>query len=103
MKINTKILAVVVMLVTTSITPLIAAPEKPKPTLDKVEAAKVDSLLNRLKEIDNMDKTSLRPSEKKVLRKEVKNIRKEIKEVRGGLYISVGAIIIIILLLILLV
>ena len=40
--------------------------------------------------------------EKKGLWKEVKGIKKEMKEISGGVYLSVGAIIIIILLLILL-
>ena len=59
-------------------------------------------LLNRLREIKEMTKHDLSRSEKKDLRKEVKEIRKELKVAKGGVYLSVGAIIIIILLLILL-
>ena len=54
----------------------------------------------RLVEIRKMDKTNLSSAEKKELRKEVKDLRKEARN--GGIYLSVGAIIIIILLLILL-
>lgn len=54
----------------------------------------------RLIEIRKMDKTNLTSNEKKELRKEVKELRKEARS--GGIYLSVGAIIIIILLLILL-
>jgi hypothetical protein len=54
----------------------------------------------RLIEIRKMDKTNLTSVEKKELRKEVKELRKEARN--GGIYLSVGAIIIIILLLILL-
>ncbi len=63
--------------------------------------AKADAMLLRLTEIKNLDKTSLSSSEKKALRKEVKSLKKEMKVNNGGVYLSVGAIIIIILLLIL--
>ena len=59
-------------------------------------------LLNRLQQIKEMTKHDLSRAEKKDLRKEVKEIRKELKIAKGGVYLSVGAIIIIILLLILL-
>jgi hypothetical protein len=59
-------------------------------------------LLNRLNEIKAMTKQNLSRSEKKDLRKEVKEIRKELKAAKNGIYLSVGAIIIIVLLLILL-
>jgi hypothetical protein len=58
-------------------------------------------LLQRLEEIKSMDKSDLTRVEKRNLRKEVKDIRKEMKATSGGVYLSVGAIIIIILLLIL--
>jgi len=58
--------------------------------------------LARLLEIKNMNKENLSRSEKKELRKEVKQIRKELKANQNGIYLSVGAIIIIVLLLILL-
>jgi malate/lactate dehydrogenase len=59
-------------------------------------------LLQRLHEIKEMDKNNLTRSEKKDLRKEVKNIRKQLKKASNGIYLSVGAIIIIVLILILL-
>lgn len=59
-------------------------------------------LLNRLDEINEMDKSELKHAEKKVLRKEVRSIEKQLKQNNGGVYLSVGAIIIIILLLIIL-
>ncbi len=58
-------------------------------------------LEERIKEIEEMDISSMSRTEKKTLRKEVKAINKELKENNGGIYISVGAGIIIILLLIL--
>ena len=52
--------------------------------------------------IDAMDKSELSAPEKKELRKEVRSIKKELRDISGGVYLSVGAVIIIILLLILL-
>ncbi|MES2575843.1 MAG: hypothetical protein V4572_12940 [Bacteroidota bacterium] len=63
--------------------------------------AEVKVMFNRLEEIKAMDKSSLSRSEKKELRKEVRAIKSELKATGNGVYISVGAIIIIILLLIL--
>jgi len=59
-------------------------------------------MLNRLEEIRSMDKSTLTREQKKELRKEVKAIRKEAKrdEIKG-IYLSIGAVIIIVLLLIL--
>jgi hypothetical protein len=68
----------------------------------KTENPRVQELLQRLGEIKDMDKSGLTGSEKKDLRKEVRGIKKEMKGISGGVYLSVGAIIIIILLLILL-
>ena len=64
------------------------------------EDAKVEVMLNRLKEIKEMDKSNLTRADKKELRKEVKAIKGEMKRSGNGVYLSVGAIIIIILLLI---
>ncbi len=75
-----------------------------KTTTNSTEAEKTRStvLLNRLKEIKAMDKSSLSSTEKKELRTELKSLKKEMKKSTEGVYLSVGAIIIIILLLILL-
>lgn len=66
------------------------------------ENPRVEQLVQRLEEIKGMNKSELTGSEKKDLRKEVKGIKKEMKAISGGVYLSVGAIIIVILLLILL-
>ena len=66
------------------------------------ESVKADVLLKRLFAIREMDKSELNSSQKQDLRKEVRSIRDELKLMEGGIYLSVGAIIIIILLLILL-
>ncbi len=62
----------------------------------------VKIMLDRLNEIKAMDKSSMKSSEKKALRKEVRAIKTNLKATGNGVYLSVGAIIIVILLLILL-
>ena len=64
--------------------------------------AEVKTMLNRLEEIKKMDKSSLSSAEKKSLRKEVRTIKSSLKSSGNGVYLSVGAIIIIILLLVIL-
>ena len=67
----------------------------------KTEDIRSQQLLKRLEDIKGMDKSEMSRLEKKSLRKEVLGIKKEMKALSGGVYLSVGAIIIIILLLIL--
>jgi len=78
-----------------------AAETTPIEPATKEMPAEVKVMLNRLEEIKDMDKSNLSRSEKKELRKEVKAIKAELKSTGNGVYLSVGAIIIIILLLIL--
>ena len=79
--------------------PAFAADETPIANTEKPNKdARAQQLMNRLIEIRNMDKSHLTSSEKRVLRKEVRQIKKDSK----GVYLSVGAIIIIVLALILL-
>ena len=75
--------------------------DKEKVTLTVEEKAKVDLMVNRIKEIRDMDKSNLTRVERKALRKEVKEIKANLKAAGQGVYLSIGAIIIIILLLIL--
>ncbi len=65
-----------------------------KPT----ESTAANVLLNRLNEINLMDKSNLSPSEKKQLRREARSIKKHFKAVSGGVYISAGALIVILIL-----
>jgi uncharacterized protein YpmB len=67
----------------------------------KTEDARAQQLVQRLEDIRDMNKSELTRSDRKYLKKEVKGIKKEMKVVKGGVYLSVGAIIIIILVLIL--
>jgi len=59
-------------------------------------------LQNRLAEIQSMNKRELSQLERRTLRREVKEIKKELATVSGGVYLTIGAIILIALLLILL-
>ncbi|TVQ86243.1 MAG: hypothetical protein EA393_12460 [Bacteroidetes bacterium] len=68
---------------------------------EAVETAYANALMDRLNEINEMDKSAMSSSEKNDLRKEVRAIQKE-QRPTGGVYISVGAAILIVLLLILL-
>lgn len=74
--------------------------EKIEMTAEQVQKAEV--MMNRLEEIKAMDKSDMTRTEKKALRKEVKTIKMAMADLSGGVYLSVGAIIIIVLLLILL-
>lgn len=79
-----------------------AVVEKPDPANEAANKAEVQRLENRLNEIKAIDHKSLSKSERKALRKEVREIKREVNAISGGVYISVGALILIILLLILL-
>lgn len=69
--------------------------------LSTEQAVKLERLKSRVEEIRGMDKSNLTQSERKALRSELKEMKKQARAVSGGVYLSVGAIIIIILLLIL--
>lgn len=64
--------------------------------------AEITVMLNRLDEIKAMDLSTMGKVEKKELRKEVKAIKSDLRASSQGVYLSIGAIILIVLLLILL-
>ncbi len=74
----------------------------PVPTTNPAEAAASTVLINRLNEIDALDKSTMNATEKRALRKEVRTIKKELSTSGGGVYLSVGALLLIIILLIVL-
>jgi len=63
--------------------------------------ARIEEIKQRVNEIKTMDKSQLSRLERKELRVELRGLKHESGELGGGIYLSVGAIIIIILLLIL--
>lgn len=70
-------------------------------TTPKEMPAEVRTMLNRLEEIKAMDRSALKPADRKALRKEVRAIKTEIKSTGNGIYMSAGAIIIVLLILLL--
>ncbi|MEH6304502.1 hypothetical protein RYH73_02545 [Olivibacter sp. CPCC 100613] len=99
-------LLTVFMLAFTFSTPLAAfANDKHAKTVEisKEEATReINAMKRRVEEIKAMDKSSLTKVERKALRKELREMNKRARALgSGGVYLSVGAIIIIILVLIL--
>ena len=82
-----------------------AAPTIDDPTKDYTKeevTIRMNEMRERVKEIKELDKSDLSKQERKALKKELRDMNKEAKALgQGGVYLSVGAIIIIILLLIL--
>ncbi|MFO7658686.1 MAG: hypothetical protein R6W78_16625 [Bacteroidales bacterium] len=66
------------------------------------ELLKAEILLQRLDEINAMDKSALKSPDKKNLRKEVRSIESQLANLGNGVYVSAGAIIVIVILLIIL-
>jgi len=76
--------------------------EKAKVEMSAEQRVQFERITNRVEEIRNMDKSHLSRAEKKELRKELKEMKSQARAIGGGgVYLSVGAIIIIILVLIL--
>jgi len=62
---------------------------------------RLEEINARVQEIKAMDKSQLNKEDRRELRAELKSMKKESRAMGGGIYLSVGAIIIIILVLIL--
>jgi hypothetical protein len=92
------------MFLFTAIAPVAMAKEskKDKKELTVEEEARVAEIEKRVDEIKAMDFSDLSSEERKEVKEELREMKKETKALGGGVYISVGAIIIILLLLILL-
>ena len=74
--------------------------EKVATMTEAEKKAKVEEIKSRVNEIKAMDKSNLSRAERKELRRELKDLKKQAAAVQG-IYLSVGAVIIIIFLLIL--
>ena len=66
-----------------------------------VDSVAINAITLRINEIKAMDKSKLSSIEKKELKKEAKSLKTQLKASGGGVYLSVGAILLIILVLIL--
>ncbi|MDR6784043.1 putative metal-dependent RNase [Pedobacter africanus] len=75
--------------------------KKAKTEMTAEQKVQLERIKTRVEEIRSMDKSDLSREERKELRKELRELKKEARAMGGGVYLSVGAIIIIILLLIL--
>ena len=85
----------------TTMTNPITEPTITSSATEPIESEVATILHARIHEIHEMDLKGLTRSEKRALRQEVREINNELKNLDGGIYLSVGAILIIILLLIL--
>lgn len=74
---------------------------KSKPEMTASQIARVEVIQQRVEEIRDLDKSELNREERKQLRNELQELKREVKSMGGGVYLSVGAIIIILLVLIL--
>ena len=101
MKLKTLIGSLLLAMCLTMVMPAFAADVTPiANTENPSNDVRAGQLMTRLKEIRNMDKSNLTSSEKKALRKEVRAMKKEVRKNQNGIYLSLGALIIIVLLLI---
>ena len=91
----------VVLLITVGTPVLATGTENVIPATETPEQ-KLERFNKRIEEIKTMDKSTMSRSEKKALKKEVRQIRDEAKALSGGVYLSIGALLVVILLLILL-
>ena len=66
------------------------------------QSAETQALLKRIDQIDKLDKSNMKSSEKKALRKEVRSIKKQLEASGEYVYVSVGVIILVVVLLIVL-
>lgn len=91
------------MLLLTSISPaaMAKAEKKEKPKLTAEQELRLEEIQTRLAEIKAMDFGELSTNELKEVKVELKELKKEAKQNGGGIYLSVGAIIVILLVLIL--
>jgi uncharacterized protein YnzC (UPF0291/DUF896 family) len=74
---------------------------KPITNITYLDAKSDQAIIDRINEIKAMDKSKLSFTERKELRKELRATKKYLEMRGGGVYLSVGAVIIIVLLLIL--
>lgn len=75
--------------------------DKAKTEMTAEQKIQLQRITDRVEEIKAMDKSELSKAERKALKNELKELKQEARAMSGGVYLSVGAIIIIILLLIL--
>ena len=92
MKMKKIVLCILAILLSLTFIPIQASANSPKPatTLTAEKTAEIKAIELRISEINSMDKTKLKASEKKSLRKEIKGMNKKVRrdytyEYGGGL------------------
>jgi chemotaxis signal transduction protein len=98
-----KLWACIAVLLSVTFTPIQSNAEKNPISISvtDVNSAEVKVLINRVNEINAMDRSAMSPAEKKEIRKELRAIKREVNKHSGGyVYISGGLLILIIILLI---
>ena len=105
-KTNLIALAFLFMLTTGTASASIIADRPPKERTNELteeQKARMEAIKKRVAEIKAMDRSKLTKAERKDIRQELKEMNKEAKAAEGkGVFLSIGAIVIIVLLLILL-
>jgi len=95
-----------IMMMFTAISPaaMANAPKKDKEKyeLTAEDKARLDEIEFRVEEIKAMDFTNMSKDELRDVKRELKDLNKEAKQASGGIYLSIGAIIVILLVFILL-
>ena len=97
MKNKIRLFALILMLSSAAFT----APASAKEANIEKKEMRVMEIKNRVEEIKSMDFSKLDKVQRQDIRHELKDMNKELRQIGPGIYISVGALIIIILLLIL--
>lgn len=95
-------LATAIILFSLGMSPVSATENGKTPIESTMTPGEIQVLIDRVEEIKKMDKSALTKAEKKDLRNELRETKKEITRNNGGVYLSVGALILVIVLLILL-
>lgn len=95
-------LASVFILFSLGTSPVLASGNGKMPVESTMTPVEIQVMIERVEEIKKMDKSSLTKAERKDLRSELREAKKEITRNNGGVYLSVGALILVIVLLILL-
>lgn len=75
---------------------------KKKPEMTAEQRIQFERIVNRVEEIRDIDKSQLSSSERSELRKELRDLKAQARASNGGVYLSVGAIVVIIVLLLIL-
>jgi hypothetical protein len=101
MKRKIYMLAIALVFALTSQTTMAKETKPAKQSLTTEQQVRLEEITRRVEEIKSIDRSSLNSEQRKELRNELVSMKKEAKALSGGVYLSVGAIIIIILLLIL--